>query len=673
MANNLLTISTLKGGLNDLDPPLSLADDQCTVAENVEFFFSTMGERRHGCQVISDLPAAITGDANIQAVTWFGAHNPSNTLGDEELWALAQHLTNSNYTLQRRSQSAWSTITPDDDIIVTSGYGHRLSGVSLHGKFFIAYKSLVDRLHVWDGTTLRVAGLSQPAAPTASDTAGAGTFAGTRYYRIRYVVMSGSAVLLRSEASDPLTFNPVGTKDGATINKPASIGEGETHWELEASTDNASFYRIARTAVGTGSVTDNVAFGTGYAISGVLSEDLTSYTLIPSGKFLSVDSDRLIIAGSWETPEFASRIWWTPVFGNTGSGNDERLDMTVNPFIDLDGFEGGEITGLSRAVNGYLYAFKWGHIYKVVRTGQRSDAYTAIPLTKARGAIPGSLIEAVDQSGNPSEYFLDPKIGPMRIGNYGLEWVGSDVFSTWSRINLSAVVPAHGVFYEAKNQIHWWVALDDSDYPNAKIVLQCNEMRSDSDSAHRGWSTVPVGDRIAAAHCSIMFSNNVDTTDPRNQMFRPFIGKEEWDVNGSTVKDLIQLCDTGATDALTDGDNDAYYYAKLSTKPFTPASIMNKFKITSGVLAAVADRSATNDIYIRATRNLGVEDSKDISVSLLPEGSEDVVFVPIDNLNFTGMRAIQFTFGDLNENILPSTSWQLHQFTAKLSLEQTGA
>lgn len=667
-----ITISSLKGGLNDKDPAISLEDDMCTVAENVEFFGSPMGERRKGCTKLTDIPSSITGDANIQVVSWMGKHYPSNILGDAELWVLGQHLSSTNTVLTRRTSSAWSTVTVSDAFTVTSGYGHRLQGVSLHGKFFIAGDTSVDLLHVWDGSSLRRCSLAAPgAAPTASNTAGAGTFSGTRYYRVREAVVSGSSVLLRSEPSDVLTFAPSGTKDGATVTKPATANTNATHWEIEASTDNANFYRMARIAIGTTTHTDNVAYNTGYANSGgTLSEDLTAYTQLPSGKFLSVDADRLLIGGSWENSLYGSRIWWTPVFGGTGNGNDERLDMTVNPYIDLDGYEGGELTGLSRAVNGYLYAFKWSHIYKVVRTGQRNAAYTAVPLTKSRGALPGSLVEAVDQAGNPAQYFLDPTIGPMRIGVYGVERCGEDIINTWARVNLGAIVPCHGVFYQAKNQVHWWVALDDADYPNAKIVLQCDEIRSDPDGAHRGWSTVPVGDRIAAAHCSIIFADNVDTADPRSQDLVPLIGKEEWTVLSSTIKDLIQRCDTGTTDAFISGDDDAYYYASVQTKAFTPTGLLAKHGIMSAKLIASAADSPQNDVYIKATRDFGMEDLT-VSTDVRAYANETSVVRNLDNLNFSELTAVQFTFGDLNTDIFPATNWQLHRFSAKARQEQT--
>lgn len=667
--SQFLTVSSLRGGLSDNEPPLSLPNDACVLAENVEFFYSTLGERRLGCAKI-DLPASITGDSNIQAVTWLGRHLPTNNLGDAELWALAQHTTAANQVLTRRTQTAWSTVSPIDAITTTSGYGHKLFGVSLHGKFFIAHKSAVDFLHVWDGSALRQCGMPAPgAAPTGVNT-GSGSYASTRYFRVRYVAMSGSTVLRRGEPSAVLTFTPSGSGTGVVLTKPAGVGQNETHWEIEASTDNANFYRIARQDVATTTYTDSTAFATGYA-SGTLSEALTAYTQIPSGKFLSVDSDRLLIAGSWENSTYASRVWWTPVLGDIGNGNDERLDMTVNPYMDLDGYEGGEITGISRAINGYIYVYKWSHIYKIIRTGQRTNAYTAVPITKARGAFPGSLVEAVDQAGNPAQYFLDPKIGPMRVGTNGLEWCGKDVRTLWNRVNTNATVPAHGVFYQSKNQVHFWLALDGADYPNAKIIVHCDQMQSGPNGALRGWVTVPVGNRIADAHCSIMFSDNVNsTTDIRSQNLVPFIGKQQWSVSGSTIKDLIQQCDQGTTDAYTTGDTSAYYYAKVTSKPFVPTGLLNKHGIMAGaIIMSVVDNPA-NNLYIELTKNFGLEVLR-ASADMKAYGTEQTVIRNLDSLSFSELTAVQLTMGDLDTTIHPSTNWRVHAFSMKIRPEQT--
>jgi len=616
------------------------------------------------------LPSGVTGDSNITAITWLGCYFPSSDLTLAQMWALGQSLTASNNILIAMQPAGWATISPTDAITSTSGTGHRLSSTSLHGKFFLGHKSAQKRLHVYDGTTLRRCGLAAPAAaPTGVDT-GSGSYATIRYFRVRYTVQVSGATTLRSEPSAVFSFTPSGSGTGVILTKPASISESETHWEVEASTDDANFYRIATVAVGTTTYTDSTAFATGYT-TGVLSEPLTSYTLIPSGKYVSYDADRLLIAGDWDNTGQQSRLWWTPTQGNTGVGNDERLDMTVNPFIDLDGYAGGEITGLSKAINGFFFVFKWSQIYKIARTGQRSAAYSAIPLSNARGAFKGSVVDAVDRAGNPAVYFLDPHMGPMRIGVNGLEWCGRDVRQFWSRVNLTATTNAHGVFYQSKNQVHFWVAVDGADYPNAKIVVHCNEIVSSPDGARRGWVTVPVGNRISDAHCSVMCDDNMGSPNVTSQILVPYIGKQQWDVTGTNTKDLIQRCDTGTTDAFTTGDTGAYYYAKVQTKPFIPVGILNKYGVLSASIAFVGVTGAKNYLWVKVTRDFGLEDLF-IPIDLNPSANnESIIIRKLDNVNFAECRAMQFTFGDLDISINPATSWRIHAFHMKISPEQT--
>lgn len=667
MANSEFNLLSLRGGLNDTDPKHSLAPDACTVAENVEFVYSTLGERRLGCSAIS-LPTSITADANITAVTWMGRHLPSSNEGLAELWVFAQNLSGAQNVLTYRNQTVWTTVTPFDAIVSsTIPYGHRISSVTLHGKLFFAYKSAQDILHVWDGTTLRRVGLATPSAPTGADTAPAGSFSGKRYYRVRYTIQSGGTTLVRSEPSTALTFTPATTKTGATITKPATISENETHWELEASTNNADFYRIATTVVGTTTVTDTVAFNTGYAATGTLSEDIQDYTRIPSGKFLSADDDRLIIGGSWENTAYASRIWWTPVFGGPGVGNDERLELDTDPFVDLDGFAGGELTCLSRAVNGYLYAFKFGHIYKLVRTGKRSQAYEAFPLTKVKGAFAGSLVEAYDEAGKPALYFLDPKTGPHRIGAQGIEWAGRDIQTIWSTVNKDAKVPCFGLFYPDKRQVHYWIATGSSDYPNTKIIVHVNEMRSTEEGARRGWVTVPSTNRIANAHCGVMFSSNIDSVAVRNQTLKPFIGKEQWTVSAATIKDLVQLCDTGQTDAHTSGDTSSAYTVQVRSKPFFPAGMTNRHGVMAGALLAVADSQSSDTVYVKAIRDFGAE-TKTSTTTLVPTSTETDVIKQLDDLSFSELHALQIELGD---SATPTNQWKLNGVTLKLRKEQT--
>jgi hypothetical protein len=661
-------LANLRGGLDDTSPYSALAHDACTKAENVEFFSSTLGERRKGCQAINLHISML--DPSLQVVSWMYRHTPTNDEGDAELWTLTQSLLGTEHLLMRRLISGWDQVSPEDPITVTEQRGHRLSAQTLHGKLFLAYKSSVNRLHVWDGSRLRRTGLVEPTVKPHVEDNGSGSLDATvRYYRIRFVVMDGTTVLRRSEPSPSVAFQPSGTGQYARVVRLYGIGEGETHWEIEASLDNANFYRIGRQALADINFDDDTDGALGYAIreGSVLSADIGDYTVLPSAKFLSADQDRLVMAGNWEDPDEASRVRWTPVFAAPGVGNDERMELDTDPFLDLDGYEGGEITGLSRAVNGYLFAFKRSHIYKLVRTGQRNKAYEAIPITKARGALPGSIVEATSQAGAPSIYFLDPAVGPTRMGAEGLQWCGRDIQTLWRRVNVNAKVPCHGVYYHDKRQLHYWIAVDGADFPNKKIVLHVSEVRNTDEGGRRGWVTVAKNNRIATAHCSVMAAINTNTLNvDRSFALVPFIGKERWSVGDSTIRDYIQQCDIGFKDAHTEGDENSEYRGIIISKPFALAGLLGQHGVMAGALLAKSFDDPDSYVYIKAIRDFGVEE-KMVSSSLFTYNFETHVIRQLDDLNFRELYTLQIAMGDLDDNVTPPKAWELHRLQLKIT------
>jgi hypothetical protein len=672
-----LTLTTLRGGMNDSDSAVFLGDDAVQVAENVEFTKSTLGERRLGCQVISDLPASITGDANLTAITWATRHQPESDPGTVELWLLAQSLSSTNNLVVRRTQSAWSTVALADAATTTLGRGHQMAAQSLHGKLMHTYMGALDRAYAYDSTAgHRRSGLAEPAAaPTCANTAVGGAYAGTRYARIRYIRVDpadGVTILLRSEPSAERTFAPSGAFDGMIVTRPALIGESETHWEVELSNDGANFYKVSNVPAATTTYTDRVAASPGYAseATALLSEDIGNYTLLPSTKFLCVDDDRLLLGGSWLDDDLSSRVYWTPVNSDPGVGNDERLNLTTNPFRDLDGVEGGELTGLAQGSTGYVFAFKRSRIYKLIRTGTLLGAYDSNTQTRARGALPGSIVQAVDQHGQTALYFLDPAVGPCRLGVENIEWCGYDVQTLWARVEVDATVPCHGVYHADKQQVHWWVALDGSNYPNAKIILHCNRAIRTDNGVRKGWVTVPVNNRIATAHCSIMFASNVESTDGRSVRQVPFIGKEEWTVLGVTKRNLFQRCEVGNTDCFTAGDVSAYYNAKVRTKPYLVGGLFNQFGVLTGSVLATASDTAT--ITVRAIKDYNVDQSAEADVSLAPsEARESTVIRKMEDLGLSEITALEIEYGDLRPDLSPDAYWEVQKMQFKMTHGET--
>lgn len=641
------TILSLRGGMNNSDPSIGLLDDQCVLAQNVEFVDSLLGERRKGSVAIT-LPAFLSARDRVS----FGfRHLPTADETAAELWLLG--VTGTTTAKLGRKTTTWSEITISDTPTLTGFNQYRWQGVSLHGKIHFAYKSNVDRLHVWDGTSMRRSGLAEPSPPTAADTAGVGTIAGTRYGRIRIVEVSGSDVLRRSEPSTTLAFAPSGTKDGITWTRPTLPGEGETHWEIELSTDgeDGNFYRMARIAIATTTHTDSVVYDTGYAATGTLSEDIEDYALLPSARYLTHDEDRLLWGGSHNDPELESRVGWTPVYKASGVGNDERSETDTDPFQDLDAGKHGALTGLSEPVFGAIWAFKQHAIYKGGRTRQRTKAYDFQKYTDALGAVHGSVVSGLDPTGNPCLYFIDDDQGACRIGLGGIIRCGDDVRTTWKTLNADAsAVITSAVYYPAKKQVIWNIATGSSNTPDKALVLHTDKSRDLADGARKGWS-LWTGNR-AKGLSMWLYADNVEAGTARSLKLVPFIGLEGLG--------LVHQCDTGDT------DNAVAYVATITTKPYWFKTVLHQFTVMSAAVLAKAVDGAL--LTVKCIKNFATETTSTISdISLEAADTEVDVIKMLDELKGAELQVAQFQFTDGTA----TTQWQLNQFVAREEEGQT--
>lgn len=622
--NPPIIISSLSGGMNDTETPSSLPDDQCVLAENIEFFWSNLGERRNGCGPLSITSASLSDEATICHISqWF----PTNNVRLPEYWAVGATNGVSTSVARRDTALSWHTVALSDAMTNTFPNVFDISTQSLNGKLFFSYPSAQDRLHVWDGTSVRRTGLAQPSPPTGANE-GVGVYGTTRYFRIRVIEKSGSTIIRRSEPSTTLTFTPSGTGAGTRVTRPTLPGEGETHWELEASTDNVLFYLIATTIVATTTVDDEIAFATGYTAGGVLSEDIGNYLNLYSAKFMAVDGDRLILASHWTDLSKQSQVGWTPVHDDPGKGNDERLPLLVDNTIQLDNYDGGPLTGIIASSFGVWYAFKWNHIYQMTRTGDVAKAYQPITLSTTRGAIPGSIVRGVDENGSSSIYFLDPSAGPSRVGPYGIQKI-EGLRTTWSRVNAQATnITARGCYYPLKHQIIWWVAVDGNDTPNLVLKLQVSEVKREiGDNVGRGWS-IATG-RIAEANAVGVLTEVVAINNTTSLSERPFIGL--------TSPDFIQRCDTESTDA------GVAYRAILRTKAYLAAGLLNKWGTMTAAILATAN--ATASIVVKLIRNMNLETTS-VTTDFNPLSSEELVVKNLDNLAISDATLIQIEFSD---------------------------
>lgn len=668
-------IDSLRGGLDDFTPVSALAKNACTIAENVEFFFSTLGERRGGTAAIT-LPAGITGDAILSAAVWMHVHTPTKNEAEDELWALTMDSDNTPKMYRRMRGAGWSTVTffsANDTPIMTNDDSGRVYGQSLHGKFFIAFHSTNNRLQVWDGTQLRPAGLTaHVAAPTVANSVPAGTYPAVgRYYRTRSVQRSGVVVLRRSEPSpSSAIFTPDAAHDGVVVTRPTAVGELETDWEIEVSLDNSIFYRLSTIAIATTTYMDS-AFVNTYSAN-ILSDPIGSYSLIPNVRYLLAVDDRLMTAGSWQVVADGSAVQWTPVGNDPLPGPDERYDLNQDPRDDLDGRQGGDITGLGHAEVAIIIG-KVGHTYQMLRTGLLVGAYEANQLSNTIGALPRSFVESVDQNGRPTLYWLDPKTGPMRYGPEQMQFCGQGIHNTWSLVNINAAVPCHGVYYAKKYQVHYWLATQQTaadltarNYPNRKIVLQTNLVQPDGQGGVKGgWSLVPLQSDlstvgVADARCSVMaVADLVGTLVPRAV---PHIGKAVWtNADTSTNRNVIQVCDTGGVDEGPVGST--AYLGKVRSRMFFLNGLQDAFGMLDGTLLGLAG----SRVLVSLIRDFGLETIPK-PADMTATASETHVIETLDSLSGANYFAMAVQFEDDPAHI---TQWQLFYLALNPSQEQS--
>jgi hypothetical protein len=109
---------------------------------------------------------AVRNDGGKDRCTFLFRHLPTVDETASQLWVLGVTGT-ASYRLEYKD-TTWHNVTISDTVSLAGFDQYRWQAVSLHGKAFFAFNTDVDRLHVWDGTSFRRAGLAEPAAPTSS-------------------------------------------------------------------------------------------------------------------------------------------------------------------------------------------------------------------------------------------------------------------------------------------------------------------------------------------------------------------------------------------------------------------------------------------------------------------------------------------------------------------------
>lgn len=505
-----LVITNLRGRDGSTPAEIAIPAHKAKEMENVDLYRTPFARKRNGCEAVF---AETTGEDFTGVISSLIRHVPAADETAAELWAM-----DTAFKLRRLAGGvAWATPTVKD---AYNANAYDLIGVSFNGKLWLFGNTATDRTQLWDGTSVRRSGMATPgAAPTVADQ-GSGTYAAVlRYYRVRYAELSGSTIIRKGEASASQSFTPSGTGASARVTKPATVSEGETHWELEISTDNSVWYFVARTAVGTTTYDDSAdpfSYSTLAPIAG-------EYTAPISHKYGVVDGNRMLLAGSWEATTYTSRVWFTPRLG-TLNGDDERVPNSVDNsnWIDIDEKDGDYITGLCKPSEGMPLVFKYRHVWGLRPTGSVSTPYQPIVISKVAGAIRQQLIvEAEDQNNNPAIYFWSHR-GPYRYGAGGLQFLGEDLRDILETVNLGATtVTGFAVHHSDKHQIWWWVSTGSFNSPELLLIFDTRLGEPDEDNQVRdGWTKFT--GTIAEARCACMFSRTLAASMSRD--LKPYFG-----------------------------------------------------------------------------------------------------------------------------------------------------
>ena len=634
-------IADFTGGRNAADDPLSLKDNEVVQMRNGDTFRTKLFRKRGGAAAPS-IGSAFTG-----VISSLLAHFPDNNPANAELWGCDDAAT--PIIGRMAGASTFSAPTLKDN--PASGAGPKVRGASYNGKFFLCYDSAVDRSHVYDpnlgSPSVRRGGLATPAAPTAANDGGVGTYAAViRYYRIRYRIKHGSIIDAQSEAGASVSFTPNGNDTGVVVTKPASISESETHWVLEASPNDITFYEIAETAVGTATYTDTALVAT-YA-----DEDLSpvagAYVAPTSYKYVLAAFNRMLFMGGWETGALQSAVYYTPAKGTSDKADDERIPNTLYTRYRLDLGEGtnGDGTGLAGPAYGAVWVFKYNAIKKMIPTGLASPVWEVIDASTTRGAIEQECIAlGEDSQGRPAFYFLDPQVGPMMAGPVPPTAIGDGVRDQWDLVNLAATAKVGWVLdYPAKNCVFFAWATSAANDPN--IIAEYNK----SDGS---WKVHDTGGKIRLSRCAVLFAKTLGATMSRDKV--PYFGYV-------SANNTLLRGDTTDTD-----DSATTFQALVKTKPLN-FNGGKPFRISK--IAVVAKPATGVTLTATVDADFGRETIAP-TFSLTATASEVSAnrVIRTFDADLANMTYLQLQIGDASA---VANSWQIERIYVAVQMEDLG-
>jgi len=636
-----LPLDDFTGGRNAASDPLSIGPNQVVEMRNGDTYRTKLFRKRGGATAPS-IGSAFTG-----VISSLIAHSPANNPANAELWGVdnagtpifGRMAAATTFT----SQTLTDNLTPSTDAVA-------VRGASYGGKLFLAYNSAVDRLHVYDPTLgtprVRRVGLATPSAPTAADDGGVGTYpAVLRYYRQRYRIKSGSVVVAQSEPSASVSFTPNGNDTAARVTKSATITESETHWVVEASTNNSTFYELSEIAVATTTYDDSALVSTYSANS--LSAVLGAYIAPFSVKYVVAAFNRILGLGAWESGQPQSRIWFSPAKGTADKGDDERVPDTLNVrnFFDIDEGTGGDGTGFAGPIYGAVYVFKYSQIRKILPTGGTNPVFDVLEVSLTRGALEQECIAVgEDAAGRPAIFFLDSQVGPMVVGSTPVTPIGDGVRDLWDTVNLAATTKVGWVVdYPAKDQVWFAWATGSNNEPNLIAVYT---------KRTGGWQVFDTGGKLRTSRAVVLFAKTLAAAMSRDKTLY---------FADSTANNKILRGDTTDT-----ADDATTFQAIVKTKPYAWNN-GKPLRATTPWIVAKAASGVT--LTVTADLDFGLDTSRTGTVDLTPDGSETRVFRRVEGLDLAGGTFVAFQIGDA---AAISNAWTLERVFVPVTPEDAG-
>jgi hypothetical protein len=610
------------GGLNSAEPPDQIGATQLAILLNLEYRRTHGLKRRRGSiAVFSGLPFA----ASSTVVSLF-RHTPGQSEDVMELWGISNDATPE---LGRVAAGVVWTAVALADAIASAAAAWFLRGVSFNGKLFLPYDSAVDRLHVWDGTSVRRVGLGTPAAPTVANT-GVGTYAAiVRHYKAAYLSVDPNGLRVLSPLSAAVTFTPSGAGLAARVTRPALLGEHETNWYLFGSPDGINYYLINSAPNATTFFDDTAAPATYPTIAGAnagfpIGADY--FTPPISVKYVLVDGAQLLLAGSWETVALSSSVFYTPALGTTGFllTDDERVPSTNR--IDIEPQLGGGITGLGGPIGGTPVVFKLDRTYLLNPTSDPTRPYTRQLLSDAVGCVSyQGIVLAEDETGSPALYWPSRR-GYYRYGSGGLEYCGGDIEDLWATVNLSAVNGITATYHRDAGQIWIFVPVSGGSQPTVRLKFHVVRARRTDDGVRGGWTRDDGNGATCSAVC--MFSDAPGS--PMGLRLKPYIAR-----NGHAGTVPVFKADA---DGINRDDDDATAYTASLVTRAIDRGIGEQFGIQNVYVQGIGDTAVTLNVGLR--RNFDAADTiPAIAVTLATQrGSVSAAGLEISECEFIQAR-----------------------------------